>query len=36
MENKAEKLIEELRKRGVLKTEEIQQLGITREYLRKL
>jgi len=36
MGNKAEKLIEELRKRGVLKTEEIEQLGISREYLRKL
>jgi len=36
MEKKAEKLIVELRKRGVLKTEEIQQLGISREYLRKL
>jgi predicted transcriptional regulator of viral defense system len=36
MEYKAEKLVSELKKRGVLKTQEILKLGISKEYLRKL
>ena len=36
MGNKAEKLVAELNKRGVLKTQEILKLGISKEYLRKL
>jgi predicted transcriptional regulator of viral defense system len=36
MENKAEKLVAELKKRGVLKTQEIIKMGISKEYLRIL
>jgi len=36
MENKAEKLVAELRKRGVLKTQEILKMGVSKEYLRIL
>lgn len=36
MKNKAEKLVLALEKRGVLKTQEILALGISKEYLRKL
>jgi len=36
MENKAERVVNELKRRGILKAEEILRLGISREYLRKL
>src|SRR4030042_1657157 len=36
METKAENLTKELKKRGVLKTQEILRMQISREYLRKL
>ena len=36
MENKAEKVIKALKTKGILKASEILQLGISREYLRKL
>lgn len=36
MKYKSEKLVAELKKRGVLKTQEILKLGISKEYLRKL
>ena len=36
MEYKVEKLVAQLQKRGVLKTQEILELGISKEYLRKL
>ncbi len=34
MQNKSEKLLEALRKNGILKTSEVLELGISREYLR--
>ncbi len=36
MKNKANKVINELKNRGILKASEILQLGISKEYLRKL
>lgn len=36
MENKADKLVNTLKEKGILKTQEILQLGISKEYLRKL
>ena len=36
METKAEKLVRELRKNGILRTKEILDIGISKEYLRKL
>ena len=36
MKKKADKLVSVLKERGILKTQEILQLGISKEYLRKL
>ncbi len=36
MQNKVQKLVSELRKKRILSTQEILQLGISKEYLRKL
>ena len=36
MKIKADKLVSALKERGILKTQEILQLGISKEYLRKL